>query len=82
MLLEAFPGADSPPGGAYLFVPCASKEAAWRTLDAWLDRGVSSAPGEAFGGLHEHCLRLCFTAIPMDRLKLAVEILKEVGIQA
>lgn len=81
LLLDAFPGADTPPGGAYLFVPCASKDAAWRTLHAWLDRGVSSAPGEAFGGLHEHCLRLCFTAIPMDRLKLAVEILKEVGVQ-
>lgn len=81
LLLEAFPGGDKPPGGAYLFVPCASKKAAWATLDAWLDRGVSSAPGEAFGGLHEHCLRLCFTAVPMDRLRLAVDILKEVGLR-
>lgn len=81
LLLEAFPDAETPPAGAYLFVPCASKDAAWRTLHAWLDRGVSSAPGEAFGGLHEHCLRLCYTAIPMDRLRLAVGVLKEVGIQ-
>lgn len=81
LLLQAFPGADAPPGGAYLFVPCASKEASWSTLRAWLDRGVSSAPGEAFGGLHEHCLRLCYTAVPPARLQQAVEILGEVGLR-
>jgi aspartate/methionine/tyrosine aminotransferase len=80
LLLQAFPAGPTPPGGAYLFVPCASKAAAWRTLHAWLDRGVASAPGEAFGGLHEHCLRLCFTAVPMDRLRHAVDILAEVGV--
>jgi aspartate/methionine/tyrosine aminotransferase len=82
LLLQAFPGQQVPQGGAYLFVPCASKEAAWATLRAWLDRGVSSAPGEAFGGLHQHCLRLCFTAVPPERLQQAVEILSEVGLQS
>jgi aspartate/methionine/tyrosine aminotransferase len=81
LLLQAFPGGEVPPGGAYLFVPCASKEAAWRTLHAWLEHGLCSAPGEAFGGLHEHCLRLCFTSVPMERLRQAVTILQEVGIQ-
>lgn len=81
LLSEAFPGLEKPPAGAYLFVPCPSREAAWRTLHAWLDEGVSSAPGEAFGGLHGHCLRLCFTALPLARLEKAVEILERVGIQ-
>lgn len=81
LLAGAFPGLLKPPAGAYLFVPCASQEAAWRTLHAWLDRGVSSAPGEAFGGLHGHCLRLCFTALPLERLVQATEILREVGVQ-
>lgn len=81
VLQQAFPELEKPPGGAYLFVPCASKEASWRTLHAWLDRGVCSAPGEAFGSFHEHCLRLCFTAVPLNRLREAVAILKDVGIQ-
>lgn len=80
LLLQAFPQCERPPGGAYLFVPCASQEASWRTLRAWLERGVSSAPGEAFGGLHGHCLRLCYTAVPPARLEQAVEILSEVGV--
>lgn len=79
LLHGAFPEAPLPPGGAYLFVPFASEERAWKTLMAWLDRGVSSAPGASFGGLHPHCLRLCFTATPPDRLVEAVEIIRQVG---
>ena len=80
LLHQAFPKTVRPPAGAYLFVPCPSKESSWATLRAWLERGVSSAPGEAFGGLHPHCLRLCFTAVPLPRLREAVDILQEVGI--
>lgn len=80
LLHQAFPNTVKPPAGAYLFISCGSREASWRTLHSWLEQGVSSAPGEAFGGLHAHCLRLCFTAIPLERLKNAVEILHEVGI--
>lgn len=76
LLHAALPEADLPPGGAYFFVPFESKEAAWKQMLAWLEAGVSSAPGEAFGGLHPHCLRLCFTAVPYSRLEQAVEVLK------
>lgn len=76
ILHGAFPHAALPPGGAYFFVPFESQEAAWSQMLAWLELGVSSAPGEAFGGLHPHCLRLCFTAVPASRLRLAVEALR------
>lgn len=79
VLHSAFPQCPLPPGGAYLYVPFESKEAAWEAMLRWLDEGVSSAPGEAFGGLHPHCLRLCFTATPLEKLEEAVEIIKRVG---
>lgn len=77
LLLSAFPRVSNPPGGAYLFVPFSSPEQAWETMLKWLEQGVSSAPGAAFGGLHPHCLRLCFTAVPPERLQKAVAIIKE-----
>lgn len=78
LLHGAFPDCPLSPGGAYLFVPFENRDAAWRAMSAWLEEGVSSAPGEAFGGLHPHCLRLCFTAVPYQRLEEAVEIIKRV----
>ena len=57
-------------------MPFESEEKAWESMLAWLEEGVSSAPGAAFGGLHAHCLRLCYTAVPYKRLERAVEILK------
>ncbi len=80
LLHSAFPDCPLSPGGAYLFVPFESREAAWKAMVAWLEEGVSSAPGEAFGGLHPHCLRLCFTAVPYPRLEEAVEIIRRVGV--
>lgn len=79
LLHTAFPSAPLAPGGAYLYVPFESKEAAWAAMLRWLDEGVSSAPGDAFGGFHHHCLRLCFTATPLAQLEKAVEIIKRVG---
>lgn len=79
LLHTAFPDCPLSPGGAYLFVPFQNQEQAWNTMLAWLEQGVSSAPGAAFGGLHPHCLRLCFTAVPLPRLKQAVDIIKSVG---
>lgn len=77
LLHSAFPQAPLPPGGAYLFVPFGSQERAWKTMLALLEKGVSSAPGEAFGSFHPHCLRLCFTATPADRLEKAVRLIGE-----
>lgn len=79
LLLTALPGTEIPQGGAYLFPRFESAEASWATLRAWLDKGLSSAPGEAFGGLHTNHLRVCFTAVPLERLEQAVSIIKAVG---
>lgn len=77
-LARAFPKAEVAPGGAYLFVEFESPEESWRALNAWLAEGLCSAPGEAFGPFHHHCLRLCFTAVPPERLDEAVAIVKRV----
>lgn len=79
LLLTAFRECPVPQGGAYLYVPFESGEAAWSAMMRWLEQGVSSAPGSAFGGLHPHCLRLCFTATGIEKLEQAVEIIKRVG---
>jgi aspartate/methionine/tyrosine aminotransferase len=79
LLHTAFPGSPLPPGGAYLYVPFETKQEAWDAMLRWLEEGVSSAPGDAFGSLHQNCLRLCFTAIPLERIEKAVEIIKRVG---
>lgn len=76
LLLEAFPGQPAPPAGAYVFLPWDSPEQAWERLQSWLDRGVCVAPGEAFGANYGRYLRLCFTAVPLDRLAQAVEVLR------
>ena len=79
LLHTAFNDSPLPPGGAYLYVPFESKDEAWSAMLRWLEEGVSSAPGDAFGSLHPHCLRLCFTATPLERLEEAVRIIKRVG---
>ena len=78
LLLTAFDDCPVSPAGAYLFVPFKNRDEAWNTMLKWLDKGLSSAPGEAFGGLHPHCLRLCFTATPLDVIQRAVDIMKSV----
>jgi aspartate/methionine/tyrosine aminotransferase len=42
-------------------------------LERAVDRGVLLAPGAAFGDAYGACARLCFTAVPEDRLKKGVE---------
>lgn len=79
LLLTAFPDAARPQGGAYLFIDLETPERAWNTLNTWLEHGLSCAPGEAFGSFHHHHLRLCFTAVPLERLSDAVEVVKAVG---
>lgn len=80
LLASALPCVTVPSAGAYLWVNCVSAPAARHTLFSWLDRGVTSAPGEVFGTKFAHCLRLCFTSLPLERLKEAVEIIAQVGI--
>ncbi len=78
LLATAFPKAEVAPGGAYLFLEFESVEQSWLALNAWLAEGLCSAPGEAFGPLHHHYLRLCFTAVAPERLEDAVAIVKRV----
>ena len=75
LLAQAFPDCQLPVGGAYLFVPFESREHAWEKLRTWLKLGLSSAPGEAFGSLHSHHLRLCFTSVPIEGIQRAVELI-------
>jgi len=42
-------------------------------LERAVDRGVLLAPGDAFGATYDTCARLCFTAVPADRVVLGVE---------
>lgn len=77
LLHSAFTDCPLSPGGAYLFVPFGDRDEAWDTMLRWLDKGLSSAPGEAFGGLHSNYLRLCFTATPKEVLQRAVDIIKD-----
>jgi len=42
-------------------------------LERAVDRGVLLAPGDAFGAGYERCARLCFTAVPAERVVLGVE---------
>ncbi len=75
LLLQGFPGLEPPQGGAYLFVPFTSAEESWDQLHRWMEEGLCSAPGEAFGSLHPNYLRLCFTAVPPSVLEQALEII-------
>lgn len=65
------------PGGAYLFLELADEKAMWSLLERALDRGVGLAPGEAFGEQFRHCVRICFTAAPLDRVQRGAQILNE-----
>jgi len=66
-----------PDGATYLFVDLRSYLAAdqsiWAVVEKLLDAGVSISPGEQFGVGYERHARLCFTAVPPDRLLLGLQ---------
>ncbi|HEY7957048.1 MAG TPA: pyridoxal phosphate-dependent aminotransferase [Polyangia bacterium] len=66
-----------PDGATYLFVDLArhadGKDGIWPLVERLLDAGVSVSPGEQFGRAFAHHARLCFTAVPPDRLRLGLE---------
>lgn len=66
-----------PHGGGYLFLRFDSEEASWDFIHRGLDRGMASAPGEAFGQEYKHCVRVCFTAAPLEGIRRAAAILAE-----
>ncbi|MGZ3478319.1 MAG: hypothetical protein ACXVCJ_27725, partial [Polyangiales bacterium] len=66
-------------GATYLFIDFAPALHG-RSLEAFLetaiDRGVLLAPGRAFGSAYETWARLCYSAVPPDRLAAGLERLR------
>jgi aspartate/methionine/tyrosine aminotransferase len=70
-------------GGTYLFVDFApvfaelgdraGEKPLLALLERAVDRGVLLAPGDAFGEAWGSCARLCYTAVPKDRVVAGVE---------
>jgi aspartate/methionine/tyrosine aminotransferase len=64
-----------PDGATYLFVDF-SRHAPdgnlWPLVERLLDAGVSIAPGEQFGRDFARHARLCFTAVPLERLRVGL----------
>jgi aspartate/methionine/tyrosine aminotransferase len=50
----------------------------WPLVEELLDRGVSVSPGEQFGRDFENHVRLCYTAVPLDRLRVGIDRLESV----
>jgi aspartate/methionine/tyrosine aminotransferase len=81
--LRALPAglrANAPEGGCYVFVdfsPVLSGRGLKGLLGRAIDHGVALAPGDGFGEVFGTCARLCFTAVPPDRLKEGLARLEE-----
>ena len=70
-----------PDGATYLFADL-SRHAPhgdlWPLVERLLDAGVSIAPGEQFGRHFARHARICFSAVPRDRLRVGLARLAEV----
>jgi aspartate/methionine/tyrosine aminotransferase len=64
-----------PDAATYLFVDLAPYcgEDLWPLVERLLDAGVSISPGEQFGRGFERHARLCFTAVPLERVLVGIE---------
>jgi aspartate/methionine/tyrosine aminotransferase len=70
-----------PDGATYLFVDLsrwAPSGDLWPLVERALDAGVSIAPGEQFGRDFARHARLCFTAVPLERLRVGLARLASV----
>ena len=71
-------GVEAPAGGTFLFFD-ASKwlnggdTSALPFLERALDAGVLLTPGSACGEAYQNWVRLCFTSVPIDELRAALE---------
>jgi aspartate/methionine/tyrosine aminotransferase len=75
---------QSPEGTYFLFFPIdeyLNGRDYWEVIDAFLEEGVSVAPGVDFGSNFNHYIRLCFTGEPPERLEKAIERLNKVLLQ-
>jgi aspartate/methionine/tyrosine aminotransferase len=69
----------SPEGGSYVFVdfaPCLAGRPLQLLLERAIDRGVLLAPGEGFGDAFPTWARLCFTAVPRERMEEGIARLR------
>jgi aspartate/methionine/tyrosine aminotransferase len=58
-------------GGTYLFLDFSARLGArplHHLLERAIEHGVLLAPGEAFGAAYTRCARICYTAVPQERL--------------
>jgi aspartate/methionine/tyrosine aminotransferase len=70
-----------PDGATYLFLDLSAHAPAgdlWPLIERLLDAGVSIAPGEQFGAGFARHARLCFTAVPPERLEVGLARLASV----
>jgi len=70
-----------PDGATYLFADFSRFAPAgdlWPLVERLLDAGVSIAPGEQFGRAFCRHARICFTAVPRDRLRVGLARLADV----
>ncbi|MCU1279658.1 MAG: Aspartate aminotransferase [bacterium] len=70
-----------PDGATYLFADFsrwAPSGDLWPLVERLLDAGVSIAPGEQFGRDFARHARICFTAVPPDRLRVGLARLADV----
>ena len=76
-------GVRPPPGGTFLFFDAspwleASDESSLPFLERALDAGVLLTPGSACGKDYARWVRLCFTSVPIEKLREALERLRPV----
>ena len=76
-------GVAAPPGGTFLFFDASrwlspSDESSLPFLERALDAGVLLTPGSACGKDYARWVRLCFTSVPLDKLREALERLRPV----
>jgi len=72
-----------PDGATYLFIDLSrhlpdQPDAIWPLCERLLEAGVSISPGEQFGRDFARHARLCFTAVPPDRLEVGLARLARV----
>lgn len=71
-------GVEAPAGGTFLFFDAskwlnAGDTSALPFLERALDAGVLLTPGSACGEAYQNWVRLCFTSVPIDELRAALE---------
>ncbi len=72
-----------PEGATYLFADMRAamrpgERTLWPLVEELLDAGVSISPGEQFGRGYDTWARLCFTAVPRERVVVGMERIRSV----